>query len=108
MWIVGEGENKHNASADSLYDWFMYMRKVLADIEGTEIEFNVHSLRHSGLQNLSDGSHYICKKLGMENGFPVEKLRLLANHSDISTTSGYLKDTSVDELENMFGIKIDD
>ena len=49
----------------------------------------------------------MCKKLGMENGFPIEKLKILANHSDISTTSNYLKDNSVDELEEMFNIEID-
>lgn len=107
MWIVGSGDSKKSASPESLYEWFMQMRKILADIEGKEMDFNVHSLRHSGLQNLSDGSHYICKQLGIENGFPIEKLKILANHNDISTTASYIKDNSIDELENMFGIKID-
>jgi integrase/recombinase XerD len=107
MWVVGDGKDKKPATPDNIYEWFVNMRKILAEIEGKEIDFNVHSLRHTGLQNLSEGSHYICKELKMEKGFPIEKLRLLANHTDISTTSSYLKDNSIDELEEMFNIKIE-
>ena len=71
-----------------------------------EMDFNVHSLRHSCLQNLSDNSHYICQELGMEGGFPIAKLKLIAQHENIDTTQHYLKDTSVDELAEMFHIKI--
>jgi len=106
LWAIGV-TSKKKATKENLYNWFLIMRDVLAEIEGKTIEFNVHSLRHSSLQNYSDGSHYICKKLGMINGFPLEKLKLLANHSDISTTSNYLKDNSIDELEEMFKIEIE-
>lgn len=105
MWIVGSGDSKRPAKKENLYEWFVDMRKVLAELEGDEIDFNVHTLRHSCLQNLSDGTHYVCRELGL-NGFPVEKLKLLANHESISTTQGYLKDTSLDELEQMFDIKL--
>jgi integrase len=106
MWIIGKGDHKREADKENIYDWFMNIRDILTEIEGKEIEFNVHSMRHSCLQNLSDGSHYICRELGMGTGFPIEKLKLIANHSDISTTSHYLKDNSVDELAEMFNIKI--
>jgi integrase/recombinase XerD len=106
MWVVGCGDNKREADGENIYEWFMHIRKLLADLEGGEIDFNPHSIRHSCLQNLSDGSHYICKELGMEGGFPVEKLKLIANHENIDTTQHYLKDTSIDELAEMFFIKI--
>jgi integrase len=106
LWILQSGKNKKEADSELLYDWFMYMRDLLEEIEGKDFDFNPHSIRHSALQNMSDGTHYICKDLGMEAGFPVEKLRLIANHSDVSTTQGYLKDTSIDELANMFNISI--
>lgn len=107
MWVVGNGENKKSADDDNIYNWFMSMRDLLSEIEGKEMNFNVHSLRHSCLQNLSENSHYVCKELGMTNGFPIEKLKLIANHENIDTTQHYLKDTSVDELAQMFNIKID-
>ena len=106
LWIIGQGENKREADRDNLYEWFMYMRKLLSDIEGKDIDFNPHSIRHSCLQNLSDGTHYICRELNMNTGFPIEKLKLIANHESIDTTQSYLKDTSEDELASMFNIKI--
>jgi len=106
LWVVGSEENKSPASKDLMYEWFVWMRGVMEDISGKRLDFNVHSIRHASLQNMSDGSHYICKKLGMNDGFPIEKLRIFANHSDVSTTSSYLKDNSLNELENMFGIEI--
>jgi integrase/recombinase XerD len=107
LWVIGEKGNYKPADSSNIYEWFMVMRKILTELEGKEIDFNVHSLRHSGLQNLSDGSSYLCKELGMEKGFPIEKLKLIANHSDISTTSGYLRDNSIEELAEMFNIKIE-
>jgi len=108
LWIIGSDDKVKKADAENIYNAFMYMRRLLAEIEGKETPFNVHSLRHSGLQNLSDGSHYMIKRLGLDKGFPIEKLKLIANHTDISTTSGYIKDNSIDELEGMFNIKIKD
>lgn len=107
MWIVCSGDKKKVASGENIYEWFIYMRDLFAEMEGKEMDFNVHSIRHSGLQNMSDGSHYICNELGMKDGFTLDKLKLIANHSDISTTSSYLKDNSIDELQEMFNIKIE-
>lgn len=107
MWIIGSGENKRQAERENIYDWFVYMRELLSVMEKKEIDFNPHSIRHSSLQNFSDGSHYVCRELKMTTGFPIEKLRLLANHENVDTTQGYLKDTSLDELGAMFGIKIE-
>lgn len=106
LWIIGSGEHKRSADKNNIYEWFMYMRKLLTELEGKEMDFNPHSIRHSCLQNLSDGTHYVCKELGMTIGFPIEKLKLIANHENIDTTQHYLKDNSVDELAEMFGINI--
>ena len=104
LWAV----NGKGIPSSMLYDWFMDMRDLLYEISGDYIEFNVHSMRHACLQNFSDGTHYVLKELGMTEGFPIEKLKLLANHSSIETTSQYLRDNSIDELREMFGITIDD
>lgn len=106
LWIIQKGNLKKQANSNNLYHWFVYIRNLLSEIEGKDMDFNPHSIRHSCLQNLSDGTHYVCKELGISGGFPVEKLRLLANHDDVSTTSSYLKNTTLDELEEMFNIKI--
>ena len=106
LFVIGSKKNRRVATKDVLYDWIIDMRDILAEIEGKSIDFNPHSLRHSALQNMSDGSHAICKELGITNGFPIEKLKLIANHSDVSTTAGYLKDNSIDELAEMFNINI--
>jgi integrase len=107
LFIIGSGDKKRPADKENIYDWVIYMKDLLTSIEGKETDFNPHSLRHSCLQNLSEGTHYICRELQMSSGFPIEKLKLIANHSDVSTTAGYLKDKSVDELAEMFSIKIE-
>jgi len=107
MWIVGNGENRHEASPEVIYDWFMYMRKLLSDMEGKEIDLNVHSLRHTSLTNYGNNTHSVLRELGLKEGFPIGKLKLLAHHESVETTQGYLPDTSDSELENMFSIKID-
>ena len=107
LWIVGNDNNKHNASAKNIYDWVIYCRDILEDLEDKEIPFNVHSLRHSALENYNRGTHYVCREKNDGEGFALEKLRILANHSNASTTSDYLKDRSTEELEELFDIKID-
>jgi site-specific recombinase XerC len=107
LFVVGNGENRHEADIENIYEWFLFMRKLLSEMEGKEMDFGPHSIRHSSLQSYKDCSHYFLKEMGMTKGFPIEKLRLIANHSDISTTQGYLKDESLNELEEMFNIKLD-
>jgi len=102
LWFV----NSERPTSNVLYDWTIEMRDILYEIDGANIDFNLHSMRHACLQNLSDGSHYVARELGID-GFPIEKLKLIANHISIETTQSYLKDNSIDELENMFNIKID-
>lgn len=107
MWIVGSGENKRAATSENIYDWIISMRKDVLEITGKEINFNVHSLRHSALECYSDGTHYVCQNVNGGKGYPVEKLKLIAHHESIETTNGYLKDKSDEELEDMFKIKME-
>lgn len=106
LFIVSQNNKKKAATSDNIYDWIVSLRIVYAILYGKKSEFNVHSMRHSSLENFSTGEHYVCREIGMKDGFPIEKLKLIANHSDIGTTQSYLKDKSSEELENMFGIKI--
>jgi len=108
MWILSRIGNKDKkpASAESIYNWIVGLRKVYEELEGKELPFNCHAYRHSSLENFSDGSHCVCKEMGMTEGFPLEKLKLIANHESIETTQSYLKDKSNDVLQEMFGITI--
>jgi integrase/recombinase XerD len=107
LWVDGQGEEKHAANSDNLYQWFTQMREHMSELHGKEIDFTPHSMRHSALTNYNNGCHYVCRELG-KAGFQIEQLRLIAHHDSIDTTQGYLPDTSLDELEGMFGIKIAD
>lgn len=103
LWIVEttDGEVKQ-ASYESLYAWTISARKVLFEATGVEKNFNTHSLRHSGCDNLENGTHYLCRKLGKR--FELMQIQKLMNHSDLSTTQSYLADRSEEELLEAFGV----
>lgn len=94
------------ATPEAIYDWVVNLRKDLYEITGKEYNINVHSFRHSYIQNLSDGTHIICRELNLGK-LPIEKIQLLVGHSDANTTLGYKKDDSINEIENLFGIKFE-
>lgn len=111
LWVLrkkNDPEYKKEISPDTVYSWIIGMHDLYIELfpEGTAATFSPHSFRHSSLEALSTGQHYICKEVGAEDGFPLEKLRLIANHESIETTASYLKDKSSAELENMFGITL--
>ena len=107
LWVVGSDSSKHLSSGKNIYDAFIRMRDILSSFENEEyLEFNVHSMRHSGIQNLSDGTHWLCKEKNDGKSYDLNKIQILANHSNIATTSDYLKDNTIEELEELFDIKI--
>ncbi|EJV61750.1 hypothetical protein IEO_03045 [Bacillus wiedmannii] len=74
--------------------WCEYFSRILSEKEGRHIPINPHCFRHSRLNNLST------------EGIPLEKLKSLANHSDISTTESYLADRSENDIAEIFGIDV--
>lgn len=74
--------------------WCNVLAKMLSEHEGKEFSVNPHCFRHSRLDNLR------------EQGIPLEKLKSLANHSDISTTESYLADRSENDIAEIFGMDI--
>ena len=95
------------ARAEVLYDWIISLRPIVEEITGKESKITVHTFRHSFIQNLSDGTHYLCREQNLGK-VPLDKIKLLVNHSDISTTDSYRKDTSLEEIGELFGIDMDD
>ena len=105
MWVDLKASVRKPIKKETLYDWVVKWRKDILNICEEEYDINVHSFRHSSLENMSIGTHWICKELGIEY-VPIEKLKTIANHESIETTSSYLQDKSTQELESFFNIKI--
>lgn len=103
MWIVGQDKTKKQASYETLYNWTKGWRDILSSIDGEVHEFNPHSLRHSALENYGEGTHFVLKELGVKN-LDIKMLKVLANHSDISTTESYLKDKGQQKLLETLGL----
>lgn len=106
LWIKGSGDNKQPISDPNvLYDRILSISKILSEVRGEECNIFTHSLRHSRLECLAQGTD---TRLIDENGnpkkFPLEQIQIFAHHSDINTTQGYLRDHSEEQINEMFGI----
>lgn len=102
LWVVGKDENKRPASYVTLYNWVQDFVDLHEQLFNERVPFNAHSFRHSALESLSTGEHYVCKKLNKK--FDLKELKLLAHHSDISTTDSYLKNKDDELLAEAFGL----
>jgi integrase len=103
LWTVGKDEEKRPAKYETLYNWVLSFRKILEKETGEFIEFNPHSLRHSALENYNNGTHHSLKELGKDK-LELKVLKVLANHTDISTTESYLPNKDGELLATAFGI----
>lgn len=70
--------------------WCKIAARMLSEQEGKIIKINPHCLRHSRLENLS------------RKGVPLEQLKVLAHHTDISTTESYLADHNEETIATIF------
>ena len=93
-------------SKAAIYDMVIGWRPLLKDLTGKDIPINVHSMRHTALQLYSTGEHEVCKSRGM-GPIPINQLKNIARHNDLTTTQGYLMSDVEGELEDTFGIKLD-
>lgn len=105
LWISGSGDNKRAASYEILYDRIANkINSILSDVRGEETHIFFHSIRHSRIESLQQGTD---DRLKDENGnnkkYPIEQIRVMAHHSDLSTTAGYLKNHDEDTINEMFG-----
>ena len=105
LWICGSGENKRPAAQEVLYNRMTgKINDILSDIRGEETNIFFHSCRHSRIESLQQGTD---DRLKDENGnnrkYPIEQIQVMAHHSDLSTTAGYLKNHDEDTINEMFG-----
>jgi site-specific recombinase XerD len=104
MWIIGSGDNKRPASYESIYDRVVPLSKILSELEGKEINFFCHSLRHTRCEHLLQGldPRIIDKNTGKPKKFTLEEVQLFLHHSDPKTTQGYAKDHTEQIIDEMF------
>lgn len=104
LWIKGYGDDKQSITGDALYDRVCSISKILSEVRGEECNIFPHTMRHSRLECLAQGTD---TRLVDENGnirkYPLEQVQVFAHHSDVSTTQSYLKDHSDDTINEMFG-----
>ena len=105
LWISGSGENKRPASYEILYDRIASkINSILSDIRGEETHIFFHSIRHSRIESLQQGTDTRLKDSdGNNRKYPIEQIQVMAHHSDLSTTAGYLKNHDEDTINEMFG-----
>lgn len=102
LWVLGSGDNKRPASYESLYGWAISLRKIIKELYDEDVDLNSHSFRHIGLDNYSNGTHHVLKEMGKKE-LPINVLKVIAHHSDISTTQSYLKNRDEELLAEAFG-----
>lgn len=90
---VYKNGRRESLGTDAFNDWCGYFGRLLSEHEGKRIHVNPHCFRHSRLENLSR-----IQKV------PIEKLKTLANHSDISTTASYLAERAEEDIAEIFGM----
>lgn len=105
LWIKGSGDHKMPlASSNALYDRMCYISDVLSEVRGEKCNIFTHTMRHSRLECLSQGTDTrLLDKNGEPKKYPLEEIQIFAHHSDVSTTQTYLKDHSEETIDSMFG-----
>ena len=106
LWIKGSGDHKAPlADSNALYDRICSISKILSEVRGEECHIFTHTMRHSRLECLSQGTD---TRLLDENGnprkYPLEQIQVFAHHESSSTTQSYLRDHSEDTINSMYGI----
>ena len=105
LWVTGKGDHKKPLSYESAYSFVDEFREILKTRTEEDIPVNPHSFRHSCLTNFSNGTHHVLSEIGKDS-LDIRLLQTLAHHSDLSTTQGYIKDDSEEQLANALGIEI--
>lgn len=97
LFVLVQKDGTRRTVHSSIYNsWCTRFGQLLSEKEGRKIHVNPHCFRHTRLEVLS------------RSGVPIEKLKTLANHSDISTTASYLAERNEDDIAEIFGMSPDD
>ena len=103
LWIKGTGENKSPITYDAIYNRICSISKILSEVRGEPCEIFPHTMRHSRLECLAQGTD---TRLLDENGkprkYPLEQVQVFAHHESCDTTKMYLKNHDDDIINSMF------
>ena len=92
-------------TTSTLRGWVKDLYKILKQLDHKAPYFTPHSFRHSVIENMLNGSHYLCEKIG--RAFTIEEVALIAHHKSTDMTKSYAKPKDNEIIFGMFGIKID-
>lgn len=106
LWICGHGDNKSEVTKDALYGRIVKCSKILSEIRGEEVNIFPHSIRHSRLESLIQGTDDRLKdKDGNNRKYTLNEVAVVAHHESIETTQSYLKNHDLDIIDEMFGFE---
>ena len=105
LFVKTRNNQTEPMTAEDIYTFVSTkVREIATEIEQKDNGYTCHSYRHSRLNNLLHGTDlsYVDKD-GKPKKMDINDLKLLANHNDISTTSGYVQTSSTEVLNELFG-----
>lgn len=89
----------------TLRGWVKDMYIILKELDPSTPYFTPHSFRHTVIENLCNGTHYLCKKVGRE--LTMEEAQMIAHHKSIDMTKSYMKPKDNEMIFRLFGIKVE-
>lgn len=102
LWISPTGTQI--ASESLYYRIAEKCNKILSSIRGEETQIFFHTIRHSRIECLVQGTDNRLKdEYGNNRKYPIEQVKVLAHHEDLSTTESYTKNHDEDTINEMFG-----
>lgn len=94
------------ATAGNIYEWIKKWGEELTELTGKDYtRLSPHSWRHCYVNNMLDGSHYLCKEMNLR-AVPLEKIKTLVHHSSSQTTLSYAQNNEDKDIEDLFGITL--
>lgn len=104
LWINVVGGVKRPVTSETLYYRIVKISHILSKVKGVECNIFPHTIRHSRLECLSQGTDTrLLDEDGKPIKYPLDQIQVFAHHSDIGTTQGYLKNHDDETIDAMFG-----
>lgn len=103
LWVTNTGSIAVNGG--TLRGWVKEMYIMLKQLDSSTPYFTPHSFRHSMIENLGNGTHYLCEKIG--RAFTTEEIAILVHHKSTDMTKSYMKPKDDKIIMELFGIKLD-
>ena len=94
-------EPNHKYTIDWMYSVVKGWNKIIEGKYGEYLDFNVHSFRHAFATNMTNGTHYVCKKKHIK--LSLTETQLILNHESAETTQNYIKRNDEEVIANAFG-----